>query len=516
MSRAARDLLTGVSLANLCFIGAWKEILDLAGPTGYYLDPSPSAIWALLADVVLVGLACAGAVIACRRLHGPVPLRVARVAFLLALLLPLGTLRTEFRLWRVGELITWIGRPDGQPFPWNDLWPLLLLAVFAGWRARSVRVARAVVLFFAPFIAVTFGRALWLAATVSLATAFAEQPLAAPLVRPEHASERVIVLVFDEMDYRMAFVDRPAGLTLPALDRLQAEALAAGHATPPAWETALSLPALLTGSAISDARPAGPSTLSVRFVSDSGSPATWRDWRQLPTVFTRARAIGVNAALVGWYHPYCRVVALALTRCAAEPYFGVINRAKHEGLVATMGRQLRSLWPWDPQRRHIESYRRIRVAALDAATDPGLGIVFIHWPVPHHPYVYDAAHRRFTSQRYGWTGYLEHLRLVDETVAEVRAALEGAGLWARTALIVTSDHAARVKDRPERGVRRDERVPFIVRLPRQGDRVVYDRPFSIVVLSDLVLAILRGEVARGDQLSHWLDRHAPDPHVQHR
>src|SRR2546425_7901138 len=39
-------------------------------------------------------------------------------------------------------------------------------------------------------------------------------------------------------------------------------------------------------------------------------------------LFRRARALGYDTALIGWYHPYCRVLGSDLTRCyweAAEP-----------------------------------------------------------------------------------------------------------------------------------------------------------------------------------------------------
>jgi hypothetical protein len=43
------------------------------------------------------------------------------------------------------------------------------------------------------------------------------------------------------------------------------------------------------------------------------------NWRGEPNVFRRARELGVNAAAVGWHHPYCRVLGDSLARCFDEP-----------------------------------------------------------------------------------------------------------------------------------------------------------------------------------------------------
>jgi hypothetical protein len=503
MSR--RDVVIALSLANLCFLRVWTEILSLAGPGGYYLQPSPWAPWAVMLDVLIVGALMATGVLLARRSPHPLPLRVARAIFLLALFIPLDVLRTEFHLPRLAELAFWVAEPAGRPLPLKDLAPLVPLAVFARWPRRSARAAQALLLFFAPFVLVTFGRALWVGARHDIAAAYAARPLEPALPAPLPATPRVLVLVFDELDQRIAFAQRPAGLALPTLDRLRSEGMYASNATPPAWETLLSFPAFLTGRMVAGARPVGASGLALRF-QDEGDVS--RDWSAEPTLFVRARALGFNAALVGWYHPYCRVLR-ALTRCTAEPYFDVISRAGGAGPAATMLEQLHSLTPWDGSRRHVESYRRIAGATAAAAVDPTLGLVFVHWPVPHHPYIYDGARGRLTVHRYGARGYLDQLQLVDRTLGDLRSALERAGQWTATTIVVTSDHGARVKNH-------DERVPFLVKFAGPGGAVVYDRAFGTVILGDFVLAILRGELRAPAQAAGWLDRHAPPRPVQAR
>jgi hypothetical protein len=43
------------------------------------------------------------------------------------------------------------------------------------------------------------------------------------------------------------------------------------------------------------------------------------NWSDQPNVFRRARQLGVNAAAVGWHHPYCRVLGDSLVNCFSLP-----------------------------------------------------------------------------------------------------------------------------------------------------------------------------------------------------
>src|SRR5207249_971555 len=126
----------------------------------------------------------------------------------------------------------------------------------------------------------------------------------------------IVWIIFDEIDQRIAFSERPGGLQLPELDRIRAESLYATNAFPPGGATYLSLPALFTGLPITEAVPSSPSELSLTLASTN----TVVGWSKLPTIFSRARALGVNTALVGWYHPYDRLFGASLNYCSWYAY----------------------------------------------------------------------------------------------------------------------------------------------------------------------------------------------------
>ncbi len=168
------------------------------------------------------------------------------------------------------------------------------------------------------------------------------------------------------------------------------------------------------------------------------------------------------------------------------------------------------------QRRQQNQYFRIRDLAYREAADPQIDLLFIHFPLPHLFAIYNRERQDFELNES--LSYADNLALVDRTVGEMRQAIEQAGLWDSTSILITSDHGLRPdlwRDRmgwtPElerlTGGRQSESVPFIVKIAGQNRGATYERAFSSVLSSELVLAMLHGEVTNADEASTWLDGH---------
>jgi hypothetical protein len=284
----------------------------------------------------------------------------------------------------------------------------------------------------------------------------------------------------------------------------------------------LSLPSLINGRIVSDARPAGANELLVTYAGPGGPVP----WSTQPTVFSRARDAGFNTALVGWWHPYCRVLGNSLTFCSQSfagysepgstlPVLLVDEFRRLVGAFPVVGRLLLS-----ERENEIRQARGMYVRTLQdaekVAVDPAFGLVFIHWPVPHSPFIYSRSRNDFALDGSGT--YLDNLVLADRTLGEVRRAMESAGTWEDTTVLISSDHGLRpfIEDLlPAWGGRRltaphggtDRRVPFIMKLPHQGQAVAYDAPFNTVLSCDLVLALLRGELSSTANVIQRMDQH---------
>jgi len=502
-----KDLAMSLSLANLCFLITWNELLN--SPIRRF-----NAGLAVLINVAALALVFWIAVTVARRSSGVLPMRLARFLFPLVLLFPIKT---------CARLLM-----PGKRFAIELLFLLLYILVVAlfevrPWHRMILNVSSACCLVLFPFCLITFYHAFRTLIPVP-ANHSAAQPTSSI-----SASPRVLWLVFDEMDQRLAFEDRPATLHLSELDRIRAEGVYATNAYPPSDSTDVSMPALITGKLLSNAELVNQSKLVIT-PADSGEPA---DLSGHTNLFTRAADAGYRTAVVGWHIPYCSLIGQSVSSC---------TWVDHEPttLVESMTKQLEALggavplaadfviaYQMEPQKRQMrrkqyQDYSSVLEAAKTVIIDPDVRLILVHWPVPHLPGIYN---RRADSFELNVeSGYLDNLRLVDRTIGELRRDLEKANLWDDTALLVTSDHWLRSfwktmgPDPDDRIVPgdQDQRVPFLMKLALQYKAVTYDASFNTVLTHDMVLALLRGEISSPDSVLSWLDEHRSVSHSPYR
>lgn len=379
-------------------------------------------------------------------------------------------------------------------------------------RRLAYRIAEFIVIILAPLVALTVGSLAWGAARHVTERDRLVDHTAATRVG-NRAKPRVLWMIFDELDQRTTFEARPNGLAVPAFERLIGEALSATQAVPPSsMYTFVSVPSLLTGRLATAFAMTAPNEVMLT-VSDAPAPVPLSTQ---PNVLARARAGGVDTAVVGWQLPYCRIFRDSITECmwtrtgfhlaALDLPLGAMI-AQHIGLIMRpipLAPRLLPLWEFHRsviRGSHIAAYERVRAAALRVATDPHIGLGFVHWPVPHIPAIYNSATREFTTGAEG--SYIDNIELADRSLAEVRVAMERAGTWEATNVLVSADHSWRSPPGGSAAV--DARVPFILKLAGRREALRYDRPFNTVITHDLLLALLAREIRRVDDVRRWLD-----------
>ncbi len=526
-----RDLSICFWLANFSFIGGWDDLLQLSSKTvNYYrlAPPDTGLLIPVLLDVALLTILlwfCARLV---RRLALPWLTTIAQCAFLMALMAP------------SRHIVNWWVKPHIDELTALIIQRSIDALIVAGivmlvfFRLRiALLIGRGIALVVVPLIAVNLFCIflLWRPSPESFAS---RQPAARVTALN---TTRMVWIIFDEMDQRLVFPERPPAIELPELDRLRSEAIYATNVRSPDYWTRSSIPALLTGNHVQSTFPTAPNDLTLTF--DDG---TRRPWSTQQTVFSRVRAFGVNSGLTGWFHPYCRVIGDQLTSCFWEPHRHAITSLTHYryarslGIASGMAAQvllyldrlplIRRLNFIDHLRRaelpimreeQVAEYQRLISESVRMAADPLLGLVVIHLPIPHPVGIYS----RFTNSISAGDGanYLDNLELADRSLGRLRRAIERAGLWDKTALLVTSDHPFRGdlwKDelvnwsREEAeltGNRNGELVPFVLKLPGQTKNVTYTAPFNNMLTHDLALALLSNKVAGVEQTISWIDAH---------
>jgi hypothetical protein len=176
-------------------------------------------------------------------------------------------------------------------------------------RTHLATIAMGALLWFAPLLAVEIAGAL-LHLRAANPQAYANGPLA-PAFALKPDAPRVVWIIFDELDYRLLFPERPASVEAPEFERLRSQCVFATRATTPSDATLVSIPSLLTGRQILNPSPSGPGAMTAKFVGASQPQRLDR----MPTIFSAARLLGRNTAAAGWYLPYCRVFNADLTSC---------------------------------------------------------------------------------------------------------------------------------------------------------------------------------------------------------
>ena len=538
--------LIAISLANLCFIPAWRDVLDPGFDFFCYHTrscPIGAQLTAITLNTLLLALAFFIASLVVWRIQRPLLLRkLAYLIFLLVILIPLNSVRVQFDALQGPALVARLGKAGFIIL----LLALLVVAVFAVRRLgldRLVKAAASIILIMSPFVLVAYGQAAWVLIKTGAGTAETvnKEALGAPAPARRGPGTRVLWLILDEMDYRVAFLKRPATLKLPEFDLLRGQSLFAANAYPPAWETLQSIPALVTGRMVDAAKEAGPSELAVQFHGSAEKVS----WSTQPNIFARARQAGNTTAIVGWYHPYCRIFGKDLTACSWDPLSDVEESVtdklsiKHNMLYQIKksflflihrflsAETVERLAPNPDETRlkyEAKSYLSIMNDTRRAALNPDLNLVFAHLPIPHPPGLYNRERGELTSE--GGRSYLDNLALADRALGELRAAMESAGLWDSTTVLISSDHWWRAREiwNPATGEARwkqfwtkedammwdekgDHRIPFILKLAGQKEGVAYDPAFNTVISQELLLAILRGEVSRPEDAVGWIDKH---------
>jgi hypothetical protein len=518
--RAAVYAWIALLISNAAYFGKWSAVLDPLDPAvSYYRAELPRAALYLsfFGSLALLALLVYAAIlVAIRR-------RWISESSLFAVTAAVVVLRLM-------TMFEWI-RADKYRLVIAAVLCTVLLAVIARRVGDLRKIAAFVLFFFSVLSCVQAASFLW-RYTGSWSAVQAVGGRAAKIAPKTGARPHIVWMVFDELDYELTTSLRPSSVQMNEFDRLRGESLFATDSHSPATRTAVAFPALFTGRRIHDVRPNGPDDLSLSF----GPGQRPVSWREQPSIFSVARQSGFNSSLVGWHHPYCRVFSETLADCFWTPNLDAFDSLRREFAVGQQGVGI-MLPARDalPVRRQYElvtheqqrEYRRTLEHALTVVANPDFHLVMLHWLVPHPPGIYDR-YRNALEHRPG-SNYFDNLELVDFTLGSVRRALEKAGLWEDTTLIVTGDHPLRTHTWADRPVwtteeaqlsakRQHPRVPFLVKIARQADPLLYSAPFDTVLAHSLILQWLEGKQSTVRQVASFIDSnrntfpvHVPGP-----
>lgn len=323
-------------------------------------------------------------------------------------------------------------------------------------------------------------------------------------------SMRVVWVIFDEMDQRLAFEDRPAGLEMPEFDNFRQSAFYSDSVSEAGNNTIFAIPSLMIGRKIIRVREADVDELQVSFEA----PTSFVSFKTIPNIFSRLRDLGLSTGLAAWGTPYCRMFGGQLARCwwceSARPD----NSIRDDVMPATID-SLRSLFETPNfsifgqslcTRQHIKIYESVNREAFSIASDPQIDVSLIQLTGAHPPHFYNRKTGDFSLANSPVKGYTDSLALCDITLRRLRLAMQAAGVWENTVVIVSSDHHSRSSGIFDGKI--DHRVVFMVKFPGQGRGVYFNRPISALATGALIVDIATDRVRDPSALTDWMNHRA--------
>jgi len=301
---------------------------------------------------------------------------------------------------------------------------------------------------------------------------------------------RIVWLLFDELSYDQTFDHRFPGLALPAFDQFRSESVVFSDLKPAGYYTDRVIPSFFLGKPVANIR----STLDGEPQVKLAGSRRWQAFDAHATLFSDAQRLGWTTGVVGWYNPYCRILAGTLNYCfwrmgdgqsdGALPDHSVWQNAMAP--LVELGRN----WNHEPgfaQQRHMQDHAAIMPQAEALIRDQSIKFVFIHLPQPHPP-----------------GDYIDNLALAEKSLGELLKTLAGTAMAAKATVIVCSDHSWRVpmwrstpvwtkQDEAASHGRFDPRPVLMIHFPGQQTEQEVARPYDEIRIHEMIETLLRGQ-----------------------
>lgn len=514
------EILLALSLANLLFIRSWRKLIYPTSEAYHIkLEPYPTDYLGIILNVLITAsifLICLWG--ARYFFNGKTPL-LAKLFFLLVFGVILNGLRQQLYS---GQFNFYLSLAV--------MGVLFLVGIFILFKFQTnvFRLARYVVLFLSPFVLITFSQAIWGVLTANPKVETSIETQLATIQPKEKAAikNRVIWIIFDELDYFVPFEMSPSKVTLPEFERLKKTSLFATNATSPAYTTRDAMASLITGKKVKETQTQSKNELLLTF---EGAETSTK-FSESPNIFGKVKSLNGETALIGWYHAYCRVIGKDLSACQWET-FDTINDFSKQPLPRTMLKNFANCLISLPlgfrlfqliegtinenieDTGYVERHHRMLDATTNIIKNPNIDLALIHLPFPHPPNNYDSKTGKFSSNK----SYLDNLILTDKVLGELRQTLETNSLWGNSTIIASADHQWRIDSyrgwlsQNELDIvsgKENPKIPFFIKLKGQNESSIYEKPFNTVITADLILAIMTGEVSKVEEVKNWLDKNS--------
>ena len=239
-----------------------------------------------------------------------------------------------------------------------------------------------------------------------------------------------------------------------------------------------------------------------------------KSWKDEKSIFSIARELGYTTACFGWHHPYNRIFGNHLNYC--YDHFTMIKDNSLLEALKTVPlvsqRVINKVFPGFVKEEDYnkEKYENFYKEAFKVLSDDRYDFVYIHWPFPHRPEVYNLKFDNHIDEK---RGYVHNLLICDHIINRFLKEIDNEN----TVLIVTSDHHLRattnaaesdnflrdIRDSLEK--RTKNLVPFIIKIPKEKSPLFYDKSFNTISLFEIIKSIMEKRIQNYQDIALYLD-----------
>jgi hypothetical protein len=507
MKKSLGNFLISLSFSNLFFIPEWANFFGEQSHQRLFFTPTPfeNAYFAIGFTVIAAAFILFVLLLIAEKFQAKKMTTLIYCVLAIALIVPLNFAREATALF---NYFPWLSTISHEFFlkvvlPFKYLLGSAFLVGFVlvmkKWGEKISASMRFVGLLFTPIIFVTYSNLIVL---YKDGLKLPRKSVVYQSAVKKNLRNKILWLIFDELDYRLVFGDRPHGLKLPELDRLREQSIFASQAYPPSDYTLQSIPSLLTGHRVDVA-----SVNIVNLILKDLQAKNQTKWHELANLFREAKSLGYSTSLVGWYHNYCRIFKDDLDYCRrlpagrfgyAQDFWGSVKAIVERSLI--FDRRLERAFVFNLSTIHQTALRNIESKKYD--------LTFLHYSVPHKPYLFDSKSKEISSQvSRSPNNYLGNLEVVDSILGDIRRSLEKTAQWENTIIILSSDHSWRQSE--EFDGKRDFRVPFLIKMTDLRG-VSFSKSMPALITKDLICAILKNEIRDSQSAIKWISTHSTE------
>jgi hypothetical protein len=308
------------------------------------------------------------------------------------------------------------------------------------------------------------------------------KPVASAPANAKGDGRQFIWVIFDQADQGLIFDDRDPTVELPNLDRLRSRAIYTADMKSPRTDTFLAIPAITLGfkGEVIKRTPDGP---DVELPDGRTVP-----WSEAPTIFSDVKNAGKDVILlmqefnVG---SFCRVFAGVTTKCWQSSKWRNYPISFQWAIIDSTARVFKRFvyslplvhllapvyfldiggygaFPSQHYHHTLLTMQDEVVKEIGAPLDRDR-LLYVHWNVPHQPYIYDRQKNELAEPALSNAedAYKSNLELMDFVVGKMLDAIDTSPNAGRTTLLVTSDHGTTAHGKDVR----TPNVPFILLSP---------------------------------------------------